>query len=974
MNKNKFFLIVLAFCMFMIYNGYYLMAQKNAQFIYETKTSKLPFTVTQYSTKHGLPQNQVQTISKNPENNNLVLLTANGIVQFNGDKFKELIADKKEKTMIFSDLFFSTSSNKKYGVKYWGEFYQLAPTVKLIGKCVTVTQSNDLFYGIQKDGTLFQFDEKTASFHPVYKSEIINPFKLQISFPYIYITGDNGIIQYNLQTKKSNFLYHEFIHRVKKIDSLIYFLSHRDLFSYSEKTHEFKKIFSTQVPEISFLDLEKINRNEFFIASTEGLFHIKGGESNVYLKKDGLPSEFFHSLYYSKEDNTLFVGSGQKGLLQLNFKSASNIFKPNFFILNSLNSIVRFENKILVSTSNGNIFELKKDHEAIQYAHFFSNFSSASVVNDTLAIGTWGAGIQLVKNHQEVARITKGLINYNVHAVFLDSKKRIWVGTDSSISIGNNFNNLSHFKRIKGRVVCFYELKNKSICVGTSEGFYIIESNLKNVRFIGRNNGFYGKEVRSFYEDYEGKIWVGTYNGGIFCFHKNNLVSINSLPNCELPLDAFTLAKDNNNQFYFTGNLGLYSVNFNDLNQFYYRKKQHLIPFYFGEEAGIYNTEFNGGFQNNFLYHNSTFYFPSIEGVTIFAPYKPQKSKSNIQLNEIYVNDQEIDLHQNQFSPNTQTIEIFFSKANFNLANQVYFKYKLERNGVTQSFSELTQVNKLTFNLLRHGKYVLTICSFDSFNDSVPTEIKYVFEITSKFYQTTYFYLFLGLFLLIAGGIVMKIINERKSRKKNAIHEMNQHISELKILAIQARMNPHFIFNSLNSIKYFLIIDDRKRAEKTLDNFSKLLRKFLEYSDHQFIRIREELELIKLYVSIEQERFNHSFAFEIEIDENIIEEEIPTMLIQPFIENAIKHGVSNINYPGKIQLKIQKQTNKLVISIADNGIGFDEKSTNSKHESKGIKLVQGKITVMRQKYNVEVDLKIESKLNEGTKIMINIIS
>lgn len=973
--RLKNFLICLALNFTSIF---ILFSQDNGQLIYETITNDLPFTITQFATKHGLPQNQILKI-KQLSNGNLLLSTANGIIEFNGNRFINIIPDKNHKNYIFSDLI--VVKNKIYGQLFGGGFYEVKPKLKHLTDIFTSDYFNGVFYGVSRNGDLYVSSDNSKNYKLFQKKIIKDPQQILIDYPYLYVAGENGVVKLNLKTKISEKIYSEYIQRLKIINSKIYFLSHREMFEYNLQTKKTSLIFETDFPEISFFDFEKIKDNEFYIATNKGLIHLLNGKSFFYNKNSGMPSEYFHCLFFSKKDNCLFIGSGQKGLLKLDFKQSKSIFKPEDLILNSLNSIVLFENKILVGGAQGSIFEIQ-NNKAEVYSHLFSNLASLSVINDTLIVGTWGDGFILIKNSKKIGHISsnQAFVNNHIHSAFKDSKKRIWIGTSSGISIGNSLESIKPFKEFNAKVICFYELKNGSICIGTSKGFYIVNKNLKKIKFIGVKQGFQGKEVRSFYEDNEGKIWVGTYTGGLYCFHKNKLTSINLKKNCKLPNDFFCFAKDKNNMFYFTGNLGLYGISEKKLNEFYYNKIEFLIPYYFGEQTGIYNTEFNGGFQNNYLVKNDNFYFPTIEGICVFQPKKHYNKISNsIEINSVYVNDNQIDLRKTIFKNNTYSIQINFSTNNFNSTVKNYFQYKLIKNGTKSNWSKLSNDENLKFNQLTPGKYLLKLRIINSFNQNNPKIRIFNFEIQQKFSQTWYFYLLIALSLILFSGFFVKW---RANIHKNQIifnGKVNNQLLELKLSAIQSKMNPHFIFNVLNNIKYLLMFNKNDQAEVLVDDFSSLLRKFIVYNDKFFTTVIEEIEFIKLYVNIERTRLNNSFDFNLFIDEELENRIIPTMLIQPFIENAIKHGICSDTKPSFISLSINKVGDFIVIRIEDNGIGIEKskklKPKNS-HESKGIMLVKAKIDNLKLKYNIFVNLifKELNLLNEnGTIVELKIL-
>ena len=183
----------------------------------------------------------------------------------------------------------------------------------------------------------------------------------------------------------------------------------------------------------------------------------------------------------------------------------------------------------------------------------------------------------------------------------------------------------------------------------------------------------------------------------------------------------------------------------------------------------------------------------------------------------------------------------------------------------------------------------------------------------------------------------------------------------------------------MNNVIYLLNSERYQEAENLLQNFSLLLRRFLENSDLTFISIKNELEILNLYLAIEKIRYSDKFNFEINYPKEIGEKLIPTMLIQPFVENAVKHGVAHKTTQSKIAINIYFIHQMIVIEISDNGIGRKESSrinqNRKNHESKGIQLVKSKIEIVKLKYNLKIDLKFEDIDNEtekGTKVILKI--
>lgn len=182
-------------------------------------------------------------------------------------------------------------------------------------------------------------------------------------------------------------------------------------------------------------------------------------------------------------------------------------------------------------------------------------------------------------------------------------------------------------------------------------------------------------------------------------------------------------------------------------------------------------------------------------------------------------------------------------------------------------------------------------------------------------------------------------------------------------------MDPHFIFNALNNIIYLLNAEKYHEAEELVQDFSLLLRRFLEKSDSTFLSVGEELAIIDLYLLIEQKRYNSQFTYTIHIDGSIRDREIPTLLIQPLVENAIKHGISHSDRRCTIAISAEQTDIGILITITDDGIGrkrsaeINQSRTN--HTSKGIQLVREKINIMQQKYGIAIRLDIIDRTEDG---------
>ncbi|MBA2421724.1 MAG: histidine kinase, partial [Chitinophagales bacterium] len=224
----------------------------------------------------------------------------------------------------------------------------------------------------------------------------------------------------------------------------------------------------------------------------------------------------------------------------------------------------------------------------------------------------------------------------------------------------------------------------------------------------------------------------------------------------------------------------------------------------------------------------------------------------------------------------------------------------------------------------------------------------------------------------------LKHLNEELNKQKEEILRVNN-ILELK--ALRAQMNPHFIFNCMSSIQECMLTGRTDDANTYLSKLSRLLRMVLEYSDDESVSLDKELEMLQLYLMLESVRLKEGFNYEIKVSEDIFPEEIkvPTLILQPFAENAIWHGLLNKKANRKLSICIDSDDDLLTCIIEDNGIGRQQAMVNPlrrKHESKGIKLIEKRLQIINGNPSknhsgiVIEDLYNDGKEASGTKVKI----
>jgi hypothetical protein len=324
-----------------------------------------------------------------------------------------------------------------------------------------------------------------------------------------------------------------------------------------------------------------------------------------------------------------------------------------------------------------------------------------------------------------------------------------------------------------------------------------------------------------------------------------------------------------------------------------------------------------------------------------------------------------------------------FSTTIFQQSTKVYYRYKLENSEKNWQYAEGTNINIFYFNLAP-GTYTFTAYITNEQGNWSSKKIELEIHILPAWWQTQLFKiisLVVGL-LLIYGLYRSRIAFIRKKEKQKSVHE--KELLELEAKALRAQMNPHFIFNCLNSIKSLIQQHDEERSVSYLITFSKLIRTLFNNADKKEISLCDEIETCKLYLQLEAMRFDSKFSYTVNVDENIDLKsiQIPALIVQPFIENAIWHGIMPRSNGGHISLNVVKGSSMVEIIVDDNGIGREislqnKSASNIAHQSKGVNLTQSRLELnnllqQRQAKLENIDKKDENGEATGTMVIIKI--
>jgi LytS/YehU family sensor histidine kinase len=221
------------------------------------------------------------------------------------------------------------------------------------------------------------------------------------------------------------------------------------------------------------------------------------------------------------------------------------------------------------------------------------------------------------------------------------------------------------------------------------------------------------------------------------------------------------------------------------------------------------------------------------------------------------------------------------------------------------------------------------------------------------------------------------------AQEKAEIERIENELAKSKLETLQAQMNPHFAYNALTSIQKFILKKDNKTANKYLVKFARLMRLFLESSKESFVSLEREIELLQLYIEMEQLRFKDKFevVYAIDPNVNILEIPIPSMLLQIFVENAINHGLVYKEGKGQLKFAVEQHKNEVWCIVEDDGIGRKKaqeikKQTTGAYKSLGMKISRERVKYLNITENTQVQIQIDDEIlgegNGGTRVIVKI--
>lgn len=720
---------------------------------------------------------------------------------------------------------------------------------------------------------------------------------------------------------------------------------------YRFRNSKLEKVFSVKtnatIQNIYFLN------KKFWICTTNGLLilnesgqienHIlkKLSITSILVDKDGITWIGTHNdgVFKIKNFNDLSLDLTNYKPLKINLEKDKIIIGNEYGELYKTDSIFNKLDKLKFKATNeiSLINTLHPNYNFIVADGFYQTDKKFNVVSHS----SFAVKSISILNENEIAVAATGLIGFKK----INSKKNVksefdtFNYTDDFFSVKNNLRGKS----------CFHIPNTKKVLFATNNGLSIFDNKvLKEVLY--HKKPLFIKSITNVNDT----ILMISSDEKIYTFNnKNNSVTLFSDT-----FDKISFQKKIKNDLYLIASNKVYQWKKNNF---------HLLPIEVSEKIIDFDSD------------NDSYYCLLSKSLIRFNKKLDNHKKTNTKLiiEKLIINGSEYKTDSKlQLKHHQNNVEITFSKIDFS-SLQSFVLYKINSG----------EWKKLPYNA---SSLQLSALSPDNYEISLKTEgnnsslQKIVFSINKPIWQQEWFLITIILFVFTFIILFYKIRMNSLSKKKNIEIEkitLENQLNENRIKLIKAQMNPHFFFNALNTIQSYITTNETEEATNYLTNFSKLTRLILEMTDKSTISIEDEIKIQKLYLDLQKIRLS-DFNFSIKCYPKHIENvNIPTMILQPYIENAIIHGLSHKIGPKMLEITfLEIDNNKLQIKIIDNGIGLKKaQEINSKNKTKSVsfatKATLERLEIInRNNFTIAVESNelFEHETSKGTEITITI--
>lgn len=721
--------------------------------------------------------------------------------------------------------------------------------------------------------------------------------------------------------------------------------------NYKTTYKSFKEL--TGVDNINYFRLRSL-KNEFQI-SVPG--HLLIFDYNLQLKEKYTFSKEISQSSYQDAKGNIWLASFKTGIsLLTNTQLNTDYFLPN----KKTQKIARIDESLIVGVNDDGFYQLNKrknNFELLVGDIAKSNGEIYQIKTNPKALVTAGKSFTFKNKKWKLINYTTKYKNKTLKEIRRHSIKNIEFHQDKKYVISASYigllkKDILDLLYYQSGLLHLKSFKNKLYVAGSFGLREFVKDTIVNLKI---NNPLLNVSVSSISKD-ASYLLVGTDGRGAYIYDEDKVTHLQHT-------DGYSIQKiiKKENLLWLATNNGVHQITLNSGDL---------------ENSKITNSfyESDGLLQNNV---NDIY----IEKDTLYATSDVGLAKLTIN-NTIYNHQPKIYFKTKKDTlvfkeDKRDNIAITFVLQDFTNQEYVNYQYRLVP---TQNNWTTTITKTLNFTNLSPDIYTLEVKATDQhFNSTIK---KQYLKVVPFWYETklAIFGFMLAFIALLV--LIFYFIKKRVQQKALEKTEQDKRIAGLELQALRSQMNPHFVHNSLNAIQYFIQRNEVELSENYLSKFSRLIRLFFEYSRRQNITLKEEIELLTNYLEIEKLRFEDKLSFQFHVDEKLEldEKNIPSMILQPIVENAVNHGLFHKKENGEIAIHFKYvDDNTYQVIVLDNGIGIKKskeiyKNSSKNYRSNSTQVLKERLHLLEQSKLWNIDFKItdlsEIKEKEGTKVSI----
>ena len=930
----------------------------------------------QFTTLNGLPSSQIYQVIEDNKGY-LWFASDHGVARYNGYEFKifssadglsdntvfKLFIDRKERMWMqtFSGQLFYIENEvvKPYAYN--------ALAKKIVGNSIPlgffVDSLENVYFSCNYNGEYFI--DKQGKEHLILKFNISLPYnqifidelaesrlmtsgnKLSISArpSYLYVRKFNG--QYDSLFVDANYSGQLFAK---------YLRDGRLIISLSKYLFELKNgqlhLLNQLLEPITYL-YEGIN-DELWVSSYKGLFKVS--TTNWKILNSYLEKEFVSSTVLDFESG-LWVTTVNSGVFYFN-DSGVNEFKLNPDSMQEALCLAKGKNVVYAGFWNGIVAEFATSGYKTTKLMNNGKYVSAMFFDESanrLLISMEPPGYLLAGKYHPFAsdgtnslkgdfiRLRNGdMLNASVNGLYKLKEDSIFL-----------------WASLKQRANCVIERPDGKFILGTNSGVYLLNEqgkllNLFHPVFNDTRVDDIGKWNDNYFFATRGKGLIFIVGDSAYKVDESNGLCNNIL---------HRIIQDGNS---------IWCASYNGASKV---SIESFSPFHFSVSSIGYNEGLSDNEINDIDVLNDTVWVATkksilfFNGKSSFANTTPPIFHfTNFKVNNVDVSLDEI----GSLDHGSNNISIGFEALSYKSYGNIKYRYWLVNEADT--FESVTSSRHVEFLSLKPGNYIFSVLVKNSSGTWTVAKESLKFTILTPFWQQWWFRFSVLLAIILLAVYFMRLRIARVREQERLRTDFNKQLVMLEMKALRAQMNPHFIFNVINSIQDYILKNDARSAQRYLTKFAKLVRSILDNSVEGEVMLEGELEANKLYVELEQQRFDDKFEFELNISSDVDANSllIPSMIFQPFLENAIKHGIRYLSGNGKLSLTVKRDDHTVYIYIEDNGIGREaaaelNKINASEHISHGSLITTRRVEAYNKAHNTSIQLTILDLFDEQGK-------